>query len=93
MKSRIPILLLISGILLCFNVAVQSNDFADEVKEIEKEVVAVEPVHNVVRTEEVREYLNQFYHEVCNGIRVSTFISYFTTNVRLNTGGKRVSFM
>ena len=47
MNSRIQILPLISNILLCFNTLVESNSFVDEVKQIEKEVVAIEPVRDV----------------------------------------------
>ena len=86
MNSRIQILPLISNILLCFNILVESNSFVDEVKQIEKEVEAIEPVGNVEKTEEIREHLNQFYHDVCT--EEQTYISYFTPNVRVNIDGK-----
>ena len=89
MKSRFQMLLLISNILLCFNTLVESSNFVDEVKQIEKEVEAIEPVGNVEKTEEIREHLNQFYHDVCT--EEQTYISYFTPNVRVNIDGKRVS--
>ena len=47
MNSRIQILPLISNILLCFNTLAESNSFVDEVKQIEKEVEAIEPVGDV----------------------------------------------
>ena len=47
MNARIQILPLISNILLCFNTLLESNSFVDEVKQIEKEVVAIEPVGDV----------------------------------------------
>ena len=93
MNSRIQMLLLISNILLCFNNFVESSHFVDEVKQIEKEIVAIEPVGNVEKTQEIREYLNQFYHEICTSrdLQAGTLRPFFTTNVRINTGGKRVS--
>ena len=47
MNSRIQILLPISNILLCFNTLVESSNFVNEVKQIEKEVEAIEPVRTV----------------------------------------------
>ena len=88
-KSRIYLLLIISNILLSFNTLVESNTFVDEVKQIEKEVKATEPVENVKKTEEVREHLNQFYNDVCT--EDLTYRSYLTANVPVNIDGKRVS--
>ena len=91
MKSKFQMLLLISSTLFSSNVLVETTDFAEEVKETEKEVKATEPVENVERTEEIREHLNQFYNEICSPAMIVTYRSYFTTNVRLNNSGKRVS--
>ena len=70
---------------------VKSNSFVDEVKQIEKEVKEIEPVENVAITEEIREHLNQFYHDVCTSAKGQTYTSYLTPNVRVNVDGKRVS--
>ena len=93
MKSKIHLLLIISNILLCFNTLIESNNFVDEVKQIEKEVEAIEPVENVKKAEEVdlREHLNQFYNDVCTSAEDLTYRSHLTPNVRVNIDGKRVS--
>ena len=91
MKSKVQILLLISSALISSSILVETTDFAEEVKETEKEVKATEPVENVERTEEIREHLNQFYNEICSPAMVVIYRSYFTRNVRLNNSGKRVS--
>ena len=70
---------------------VKSNTFVDEVKQTEKEVKEIETVGNVEKTEEIREHLNQFYREICTSVQAGTSRPFFTTNVRLNIAGKRVS--
>ena len=91
MELRIQKLLLNLFSLLSFNILVETTDFAEQVREIEKEIEAIEPVQNVAKAEEIREHLNQFYKETCSPTEAVTYRSYFTPNVRVNTGGKRVS--
>ena len=92
MELRIQTLLLNLFILLSFNILVETTDFAEQVKEIEKEIEAIEPVQNVAKAEEIREHpRNQFYKETCSPTEATTYRSYFTPNVSVNTGGKRVS--
>ena len=91
MEARIQIPLLILSIALPSNVLVETTDFAEKVIEIEKEVEAIEPVESVAKAEDIREHLNQFYNENCSPTEAVTYRSYFTPNVRVNTGGKRVS--
>ena len=83
--------LLILSIALPSNILVETTDFAEKVAEIEKEIEAIEPVQNGIKAEEIREHLNQFYKETCSPPAAMTYRSYFTPNVRVNTGGKRVS--
>ena len=80
--------LLILSIALPSNVLVETTDFAEKVIEIEKEVEAIEPVESVAKAEDIREHLNQFYNENCSPTEAVTYRSYFTLNVRVNTGGK-----
>ena len=91
MEARIQIPLLILSIALPSNVLVETTDFAEKVIEIEKEIEAIEPVESVAKAEDIRENLNQFYNENCSPTETVTYRSYFTPNVRVNTGGKRVS--
>ena len=91
MELRIHMLLLNSIILISFNILIETTDFEEQVKEIEKEVEDIEPVQNVIKAEEIREHLNQFYNETCFPTEAMTYRSYFTPRVRVNTGGKRVS--
>ena len=84
-------LFLNSIILLSFNILVETTDFSEQVKEIEKEIEAIEPAQNVAKAEQIREHFNQFYKETCSPTEAVTYKSYFTPNVRVNTGGKRVS--
>ena len=91
MEARIQMELLILSIALPSNILVETTDFAEKVVEIEKEIEAIEPVQNVIKAEEIREHLNQFYKETCSPTEAMTYRSYFTPNVRVNTGGKRVS--
>ena len=96
MKTRIQVMLLLSSIVLYFNTLFGSNDFVEEVKQIEEEIEAIEPVENLEKNEEIRERLSQFYNHVCNhsaddltaGFKI--FTSYLTPNVRVNIDGKRV---
>ena len=66
MELRIQTLLLNLFSLLSFNILVETTDFAEQVREIEKEIEAIEPVQNVAKAEEIREHLNQFYKETCS---------------------------
>ena len=83
--------LLILSIALPSNILVETTDFAEKVVEIEKEIEEIEPVQNVTKVGEITEHLNQFYKETCSPTQAMTYRSYFTLNVRVNTGGKRVS--
>ena len=98
MKTRIQVMLLLSSIVLYFNTLFGSNDFVEEVKQIEEEIEAIEPVENLEKSEEIRERLNQFYNDVCNHSADLTtdlmiFTSYLTPNVRTNIDGKRVGLI
>ena len=90
MEARIQMALLILSIALPSNILVETTDFAEKVVEIEKEIEEIEPVQNVIKVEEITEHLNQFYKETCSPYQAMTYRSYFTPNVRVNTGGKRV---
>ena len=73
---------------------VETTDFGEKVIEIEKEVETIEPLESVAKAEdieEIREHLNQFYKETCSPTEAMNYKSYFTSNFRVNTGGKRVS--
>ena len=91
MQPRINLLLLNLNTLFYFNVLAETTDFAEKVKKLEKEIKAILPAEDVAKTKEIREHLNQFYHETCTPTEAVTYKSHFTPNFRVNTGGKRVS--
>ena len=78
---------------------VETTHFVDEVKKIEKEIEAVEPVENVEQSGKIREHLNQFHNDVCHHptddltTDVLLVTSYLTPNVRVNSDGKRAGLM
>ena len=86
LSINLPLLCIVS---LLYH-ATESKDFFQEVKKIEDEVDEVEPSAHDNKSEEIKEFLNTFYESICTNDTEIDYRTFFTSNVTINNGGKKV---